>query len=264
MKNKIQENKLRLLVKSILIKEIKIINENTILMRNSDIAAQVEDIIQTLKNIEVDGETMEYILHQVGMEDQMADQLVNNKISLNEYEGEGEDASIDDANLGYYSEKDKEIDYNMKWDSMDNEDKEDALLSIVEDPDDARMYIDMAWDDLPDYISSNLERGDLIKETKKDKEEEEDVETPEQDEESTEEESTEDISTEDVDPNIKAVQDALTQAAATAAKLNDPKLVDQIGNTVTYFTRTHIVDAPKHQDEMLNENTTFKLWNKIK
>jgi len=48
--------------------------------------------------------------------------------------------------------------------------------------------------------------------------------------------------TAEVDPNVKAVQDALTQAQAAAQKLGDKKLTDQIGNTITFFTRAHVVD----------------------
>ena len=48
----------------------------------------VETVIDMLNHILVDGETMEYILRQVGMEDQMANQLVYNPAeyaaSLNE------------------------------------------------------------------------------------------------------------------------------------------------------------------------------------
>ena len=44
-----------------------------------------------------------------------------------------------------------------------------------------------------------------------------------------------------VDPNVKAVQDALTQAQAAAQKLGDQKLTDQIGNTITFFTREFVV-----------------------
>jgi hypothetical protein len=58
------------------------------------------------------------------------------------------------------------------------------------------------------------------------------------------EETTADVATIDVDPNVKAVQDALTQAQAAAEKLGDDKLTDQIGNTITFFTRSHIVDKP--------------------
>lgn len=38
--------------------------------------ATIYDIIQELKNIEVDGETMEYIIKEVGMEYQMLRQLM--------------------------------------------------------------------------------------------------------------------------------------------------------------------------------------------
>ena len=51
-------------------------NEGTYLMsRSSDVKSKVEMIISTLKEIDVDGETMEYILDQVGMSEQMASQL---------------------------------------------------------------------------------------------------------------------------------------------------------------------------------------------
>jgi len=65
------------------------------------------------------------------------------------------------------------------------------------------------------------------------------VETPE----GTEDvEVTDTTTTDQVDPNVKAVQDALTQAQAAAQTLGDAKLTDQIGNTITFFTRTHVVD----------------------
>lgn len=37
---------------------------------------KIEDIIQELKFLDVDGETMQYILEKVGMEDQMLRQLI--------------------------------------------------------------------------------------------------------------------------------------------------------------------------------------------
>jgi hypothetical protein len=54
-----------------------------------------------------------------------------------------------------------------------------------------------------------------------------------------------DVTTDEVDPNVKAVQDALTQAQAAAQQLGDKKLMDQIGNTITFFTRAHVVNKPK-------------------
>jgi len=40
---------------------------------------KVDQIIQQLKDIDVDGETMQYILEQVGMDDQMHRQLIMTK-----------------------------------------------------------------------------------------------------------------------------------------------------------------------------------------
>ena len=41
---------------------------------------KADEIVAMLKSIDVDGETMEYIIRQVGMEEQMSRQLVYNKI----------------------------------------------------------------------------------------------------------------------------------------------------------------------------------------
>ena len=54
------------------------INENSYLMaKNPDVKAKVDKIIELLIDIDVDGETMEYILGAVGMDDQMANQYHN-------------------------------------------------------------------------------------------------------------------------------------------------------------------------------------------
>jgi len=125
---------------------------------------RVEQIISMLKDLDVDGETMEYILRQVGMEDQMANQLVN-------YPAE-------------YAASLKEADKDTEKDTAETDVTVDDTETI-------------------------------------------DTET-----------------TTEVDPNVKAVQDALTQAQAAAQKLGDKKLTDQIGNTITFFTRTHVVEKP--------------------
>ena len=52
---------------------------------NPNTDPRTEQIIQMLKDMDIDGETMEYILVKVGMDDQMANQLVNNRA---EYEDE--------------------------------------------------------------------------------------------------------------------------------------------------------------------------------
>jgi len=55
--------------------------------------------------------------------------------------------------------------------------------------------------------------------------------------------------TTEISPEVKATQDALTAAIEAAKALGDEKLADQIGNSITFFTRTHVVGADK-----VNEN----------
>ena len=52
-----------------------LVEESTILMRNSSVKAKVDTIISSIKDIDIDGETMEFILKEVGMEEQMQRQL---------------------------------------------------------------------------------------------------------------------------------------------------------------------------------------------
>ena len=47
----------------------------------------------------------------------------------------------------------------------------------------------------------------------------------------------------------KTVQDNLEAALIAAKELGDQKLIDQIGNSITFFTRTHVVG----KDESVNE-----------
>ena len=41
--------------------------------------------------------------------------------------------------------------------------------------------------------------------------------------------------------DVEAVLGLLTKAQSEAEKIGDPKLLDQIGNTITFFTRKHVV-----------------------
>jgi hypothetical protein len=91
------------------------------------------------------------------------------------------------------------------------------------------------------------------------------------DEEVTDDVTTDDVTVDDtetidttttteVNPDVKSVQDALTQAQAAAQKLGDQKLTDQIGNTITFFTRAHVVEkgavaeVEEMEEETLNES----------
>lgn len=104
-----------------------------------------------------------------------------------------------------------------------------------------------------------LEENQLeVTEAKKDKEEEEDIEIEDiEDIEDTEE--VEDIEVEDTpSPDVsgiagdeKKVQDSLESALMAAKELGDEKLINQIGNSITFFTRAHVVGSG---DESLEED----------
>jgi hypothetical protein len=173
---------------------------------------RVEQIISMLKDLDVDGETMEYILRQVGMEDQMANQLVN-------YPAEYA-ASLNEDNT-------VDIEKKIKSGEIDPKKVEAAAKKAM-----AGDNTDLA------LMIAGVVKMTEAKDTEKD--------TAETDADVTVDD-TETIDTEtttEVDPNVKAVQDALTQAQAAAQKLGDKKLMDQIGNTITFFTRTHVVEKP--------------------
>jgi hypothetical protein len=79
-------------------------------------------------------------------------------------------------------------------------------------------------------------------------------------------EVTDTMTTAEVDPNVKSVQDALTQAQAAAEQLGDKKLMDQIGNTITFFTRTHVVEKPglsEGEEKELEEGVWAFLPNRV-
>jgi hypothetical protein len=103
-------------------------------------------------------------------------------------------------------------------------------------------------------------------------EEEEETDTETADAEVETPEGTEDVEVTDttttatVDPNVKAVQDALTQAQAAAQTLGDAKLTDQIGNTITFFTRSHVVDkgaVAEGQEEISVDAAADKVENAV-
>ena len=89
--------------------------------------------------------------------------------------------------------------------------------------------------------------------------------------------------------DVEEVQALLMKAQEAAEAFGDEKLMDQIGNTITYFTRSHVAGNVSEMDDMdVNVNTTemeaelgleeakdeevkenlnesmFPMWNKIK
>jgi len=50
--------------------------------------------------------------------------------------------------------------------------------------------------------------------------------------------------------DVSAILGLLTKAQERAEKMGDEKLMDQIGNTITYYTRTHVVKSGDMMEEM--------------
>ena len=125
-------------------------------------------------------------------------------------------------------------------------------------------------------IKDHLLEDNSIDEAKKKKDAEEEItvdditdEIPAEEAPAEETETTVDITTDQVNPNVKAVQDALTQSQAAARTLGDDKLTDQIGNTITFFTRAHIVggeqkDASLEEIELYESNRMKRIAGIIK
>ena len=90
--------------------------------------------------------------------------------------------------------------------------------------------------------------------------------------------------------DVEEVQALLMKAQEAAQAFGDEKLMDQIGNTITYFTRSHVAGNVSEMDDLdvdvnttemeaemgleeakdeevkenLNESVVFPMWNKIK
>ena len=82
------------------------------------------------------------------------------------------------------------------------------------------------------------------------------LEQEEEEEEEVEVETDVEADTEapgEVNPSVKTIQDLLTKAQATSKELGDEKLLGQIGNTITYFTRAHVVGDVGKVEENITE-----------
>jgi len=148
-------------------------------------------------------------------------------------------------------------------------------------------------DKLKDMKVSEAEDVDVEKDVDVDVEDDENVDVDiEKDIKVDDEESEVDIDVKASMPgeseDVEEVQALLMKAQEAAESFGDEKLMDQIGNTITYFTRSHVagnvseVDldidgasdaaSPEMEAELgleeakenLNESVVFPMWNKIK
>lgn len=117
--------------------------------------------------------------------------------------------------------------------------------------------------DIPGFEGTRDALDNLsLEEAKKDEEEEEveDIEVDEEEEitlDEPEEEMDVDVeapSTEGLSGEEKELQNNLEKALVAAKAMGDEKLSNQIGNTITFFTRTHVVGDTANVEEVeLNE-----------
>ena len=122
----------------------------------------------------------------------------------------------------------------------------------------------MKKSELKEMIKMALSEGDNYYEDSIDEAEEVDVEDNEKVDVDIEKDIEVDDKSVETDIEVKgsmpgedadevAVQSLLMKAQEEAAKLGDEKLTDQIGNTITYFTRAHVAQV----DEDVNEETDY-------
>lgn len=138
----------------------------------------------------------------------------------------------------------------------------DEINLNVTDENEGYDFLSEEWDEDYEKIGREVEYGInpyQDEETWSDFEDDEEVETMEEADKKDKEdiEDTEEIDIEDpmdgedievtdtetsneISPEVKSIQNSLTQAQSAAKKLGDQKLIDQIGNTITFFTRSHI------------------------
>jgi len=148
--------------------------------------------------------------------------------------------------------------FDMMQDVVDALGAEKAIEELVRamSDDDALSYLeyiirvndinsDKEVDDIPGFEGTKnaLDSLSIREEEEEDidveAEETEDVEATDVTVDDTE---TVDVETEtEISPEVKTTQDALTAAIEAAKALGDQKLADQIGNSITFFTRTHVV-----------------------
>ena len=148
-----------------------------------------------------------------------------------------------------------EYDVPSTYTDKDLDDLLSIVLKYVEDPNDAEEEIAKfdadGFDAMSDYVTANLLRDkdyndwyNKLHSIEEAEEEEEDVEVEDEVEVTADEKEGIDVK-QDADSDLTGVvgnvQDNLEAALEAARELGDEKLVDQIGNTLTFFTRNHVV-----------------------
>ena len=210
-------------------------------MKVSELKAKIkEDIISTLSEQDEDYEQasreMEYGISPEGgdLEDELMQDLEENHQSL--------DSEIANRIEGLL---------NIPMKKQFLEIGKDLIQDLIQDdPFDIDDIISHLANELIKY-TQDLQTTPLNEEKKEEDEEDVDVEV-EDDLDIESEEGGEEMEAEPEDAGVSAeagfskeekdIQDGLKQAYDQAVAVGDEKLADQIGNTITMFTRTHVVN----------------------
>ena len=139
---------------------------------------------------------------------------------------------------------------NLEKDIKDNE----AKLAKLKKDEPKDVSEEMKKDDVDEAMRGSYEEDDTMREAEEvDVEDNEDINVDIEDEVNIDDESEEskievDSELAGEDSDISAILGLLTKAQANAKDLGDEKLMDQIGNTITYYTRTHVVAEDARTD----------------
>ena len=142
---------------------------------------------------------------------------------------------------------------DLEKDIKDNESK----LSKLKKDEPKDISEEMKEDDMDEVMRGSYEEDDIKEADEVDVEDNEDINVDIEDEvdvddvsDRSEIEVDSELAGEDSD--VAAILGLLTKAQSEAKALGDEKLMDQIGNTITYYTRTHVV-AEEMKDDMDEE-----------
>jgi hypothetical protein len=179
-----------------------------------------------------------------------AEELMNSYPGLSEEEAEKlEDMlqnPLDEANSNKVMLNGKEVDVNsIEVEGGSYNDYSDVYISVAKFKDGTDLNNDER-EELENLVDMGELANDSLSEAKKDKEEVEDITV----------DDTEVVDAPESDmmagktTEVSGIQANLQAAYAEAKALGDEKLITQIANTITYFTKAHILDTAPINENM--------------
>jgi hypothetical protein len=153
---------------------------------------------------------------------------------------------LDEANSNKVMLNGKEVDVNsIEVEGGSYNDYSDVYISVAKFKDGTDLNNDER-EELENLVDMGELANDSLSEAKKDKEEVEDITV----------DDTEVVDAPESDmmagesAEISGIQSNLQSAYAEAKALGDEKLITQIANTITYFTKAHILDTAPINENM--------------